>query len=61
MNCDECEKAGNQSTVKIIRTMPSWLRYTVVYDENENAVSREPSAKAIDYRCSNGHTWSELV
>ena len=58
--CPECQKLGLKSVVTVCGGMSTLLAVNEYYDEEGNYHYNDPNSTMANYRCSNGHKWSEI-
>lgn len=60
MKCTECHKHGQTSCVFSLGSSSTLLGGQVEFwDVDGNRHIHDPSVVTTDYRCSNGHVWTE--
>ena len=61
MKCPECQRQGLTSRVYPGMSCTTLMCDMSYYDENGDFHAHNPNKTTTDYRCSNGHTWTEVT
>jgi len=59
MKCPECVAEGKRSKVYIGGSSSTLMAGKTFYDEDGKLHDHDPNSYGTDYRCSNGHRWTE--
>lgn len=59
MKCPTCVEEGNKSIVSVGGSITTAMASHQFYDENGKYHLHDPNTSSTQYRCSNGHDWTE--
>jgi hypothetical protein len=59
MICEECKKAGIESTIRPEMTFSTLIGSSPYWDHKGVYHSHDLNISTTEYSCSNGHTWCE--
>lgn len=59
MICEECQKEGLKSTIRIGVSSSTLAYCPPFYDEEGRLHHHDPNINTINYSCSNGHNFSK--
>ena len=59
MKCPECVAEGKRSKVYVGGHSSTLMGYLAYYDEDGKLHDHDPNVYSTNYRCSNGHKWTE--
>jgi hypothetical protein len=57
--CQECQKQGKKSKVRVAGANMTQLKVDTFYDEEGWLHKHDPNLMTIRYVCTNGHGWTE--
>ena len=60
MKCEECVKEGKTSCVYPGMSSTTLLAWQTYYDEDGKFVNDNPNRTTTSYKCSRGHSWTEV-
>lgn len=61
MKCQKCVEQGLESKVYVGTTMTTLAYSAPFYDENGRYHYHNPNTTTTEYRCSNGHSFTETM